>query len=118
MQQFLGAIAISIAFSGVALVGYHRLVVTPALAVGVVDVAGIYRDKEAEFAKVITRGAPEAERQVALARAREFAQRLPGALDEVAAECGCLVMLKSAVASMNPRTVDLSGSLRVRLERK
>ena len=118
MKQFLGAIAISILFSGVALIGYHRMVVSPALTVGVVDIAGIYRDKEAEFAKVITSGAPEAERQVALARAREFAQRLPGALDEISAECGCLVMLKSAVASMNPRTVDLTGFLKSRLDKR
>ena len=118
MKQFLGAIALSMAFSGVALVGYHRLVVSPALTVGVVDVASLYRDKEAEFAKVITSGAPEADRQVALARAREFAQRLPGALDEVAAECGCLLILKSAVASMDRRTVDLTRRLKFSLEKK
>ena len=118
MKPFLGAIAISILFSAVALIGYHRMVVSPALTVGVVDVAGLYRDKEAEFARVITSGAPEAERQAALARARDFAQRLPGALDEISAACGCLVMLKSAVASMNPRTVDLTGFLRSRLDRR
>mgnify|MGYP000261111342 CR=1 FL=1 len=52
----------------------------------------------------------------AFAMARTFSQRLPLALEELPRECGCLVVLKSAVAGPTPRTVDLTAQLRRKVE--
>ena len=71
------------------LVAYDRLVFRPALVVGVVDVAEVYRAKEAEFTQILTKVSSEEDRQQALLMARAFAQRLPIALEELPRECAC-----------------------------
>ena len=95
-----------------ALTAYDRFVLRPALVIGVVDVAEVYRAKEAEFTQILTKASSEEDRQKALFMARTFAQRLPLALEELPRECGCLVVLKSAVAGPTPNTVDLTATLR------
>ena len=100
-----------------ALTAYDRLVLRPALVIGVVDVAEVYRAKEAEFTQILTKASSEEDRQKALFMARTFAQRLPLALEELPRECGCLVVLKSAVAGATPRTVDLTAHLKHKVER-
>ena len=94
------------------LAAYDRVVVRPAQLIGVVDVAEVYRQKEAEFTLILTRAASEDEREQAMRMARSFAQRLPLALEELPRDCGCLVVLKTAVAAPAPRTVDLTAHLR------
>lgn len=94
------------------LAAYDHLVLRPALVIGVVDVAEVYRAKEAEFTQLLTRSSSEDDRQKALLMARAFAQRLPAALDELPRDCHCLVVLKSAVAGATPNTIDLTTSLR------
>jgi len=95
---------------------YDRWVLRPALVIGVVDVAEVYRAKEAEFTQILTKAlsqpASEEERQKALVMARAFAQRLPLALDELQRECNCLVILRTAVAGPTPNTIDLTAQLR------
>lgn len=102
------------------LAAYDRWVLRPALVVGVVDVAEVYRAKEAEFTEILTRTLSqphsEEDRQKALSMAKTFAQRLPAALDELPRECGCLVLLKTAVAGPTPNTVDLTTQLRRKVE--
>ena len=102
------------------LAAYDRWVLRPALVVGVVDVAEVYRAKEAEFTQILTKTLSqphsEEDRQKALSMARTFAQRLPAALDELPRECGCLVLLKTAVAGPTPNTVDLTARLRRKVE--
>lgn len=98
------------------LVAYDRAVVRPAQLIGVVDVAEVYRQKEAEFTQILTRAASDGEREQAMRMARSFAQRLPLALEELPRECGCLVVLKTAVAAPAPRTVDLTAHLRRKVE--
>ena len=99
-----------------ALAAYDRWVLRPALVIGVVDVAEVYRAKEAEFTQILTKAlsqpASEEDRQKALVMARAFAQRLPLALDELPRECNCLVILRTAVAGPTPNTVDLTAQLR------
>jgi NAD-dependent oxidoreductase involved in siderophore biosynthesis len=99
----------------VALAGYHRLVALPVQRVGVVDLAEVYRAKEQEFARLLARGTTEEERQQAQALARRFAERLPTALDELPRDCGCLVVLRSAVAGHAGNAVDLTAQLRRKL---
>ena len=102
------------------LAAYDRWVLRPSLVVGVVDVAEVYRAKEAEFTEILTRTLSqphsEEDRQKALSMAKTFAQRLPAALDELPRECGCLVLLKTAVAGPTPNTVDLTAQLRRKVE--
>ena len=95
---------------------YDRMVVRPALIVGVVDVAEVYRAKEAEFTQMLTRTASEEDRQKALLMARAFAQRLPLALEELPRDCNCLVVLKSAIAGPTPHTLDVTPLLRRKVD--
>lgn len=94
-----------------ALAAYDRLVSRPARVVGVVDVGEVYRQKESEFTRILTRAVDEADRQQALAMARQFSQRLPAALEELPKDCGCLVVLKTAIAGPTPNTIDLTSLL-------
>ena len=100
---------------GAALIGYDRLVVRPAIQVGVVDLGEIYRAKEREFASLSNaRGAPPSEAQ-ALALAQKFSEALPRAIDTLPQDCTCLVLIKSAVAGNTPNTVDLTPLLKRKL---
>lgn len=95
-----------------ALLLYDRRIVQPALRIGMVDVAEVYRQKEAEFTQLLTKASSDDDRQRAMLMARAFAQRLPIALEELNRECDCLVILKGAVAGPTPHTVDLTAQLR------
>ena len=108
------ALALLIVLSALAI--YDRLMVQPLRLVGVVDVGEVYRQKEAEFTLILTKAGSEGEREKAFAMARNFSQRLPLALEELPRDCGCLVVLKSAVAGLTPRTVDLTAHLRRKVE--
>ncbi|RTL56491.1 MAG: hypothetical protein EKK46_04600 [Rhodocyclaceae bacterium] len=100
---------------------YDRQILRPALAsaqrVGVVDVAEVYRAKEAQFTLILTTAHSNEERQQAMTMAKAFAQRLPVALEELPKECGCLVLVKTAVAGAMPTTaLDLTVALRRKVD--
>lgn len=116
LRQTLLQAGVAALVAGAALAGYDRWVVRPALRVGVVDVGEVYRQKEAEFTQLLTRATGDEERQQALQMARTFAQRLPVALEELPRECGCLVMLSSAVAAPSAGVVDLTAQLRRKVD--
>ena len=120
MKDGMKALLLNAAFALLIVLGtlaaYDQMVVRPAQLVGVVDVGEVYRQKEAEFTQILTKAASEGERDKAFAMARTFSQRLPLALEELPRECGCLVVLKSAVAGPTPRTVDLTAQLRRKVE--
>lgn len=94
---------------------YDRWVLRPALVVGFVDLSEVYRAKEAEFTRLLTQPGSDADRERALALARNFSQRLPAALDELPRECGCLVVIKSAIAG-TPHGLDLTAALRRKVD--
>ena len=116
VPQWLTQGVVTLFVVAAAFTAYDRLVLRPALIIGVVDVAEVYRAKEAEFTQILTKAlsqpASEEDRQKALVMARAFAQRLPLALDELPRECNCLVILRTAVAGPTPNTVDLTAQLR------
>lgn len=116
VTQLLAHALVTLFVVAASLATYDRLVLKPALVIGVVDVAEVYRAKEAEFTRMLTKTNSEEDRQQALLMARAFAQRLPVALDELPRECGCLVVLKAAVAGPTPNTVDLTAQLRRKVE--
>jgi hypothetical protein len=118
-QALLGGamtVCVSVLVTACGLLAYDRLVVRPAQVIGVVDVAEIYRLKEAEFAALMTRGNSDADRQHAMDLATSFARRLPRALEELPADCRCLVVLKSAVAGPTARTLDLTAVLKTKVD--
>lgn len=118
-QTLLGGamtLCVSVLVTACGLLAYDRLVVRPAQVIGVVDVAEIYRLKEAEFAALMTRGNSDADRQQAMGLATSFARRLPRALEELPADCRCLVVLKSAVAGPTARTLDLTAVLKTKVD--
>lgn len=116
VPQWLAHGLVTLFMVAAALTAYDRWVLRPALVIGVVDVAEVYRAKEAEFTQILTKTLSqppsEEDRQKALVMARAFAQRLPLALDELPRECNCLVILRTAVAGPTPNTVDLTAQLR------
>ena len=87
VPQWLTQGLVTLLVVAASLTAYDRWVLRPALVIGVVDVAEVYRAKEAEFTQILTKAlsqpASEEERQKALVMARAFAQRLPLALDEL-----------------------------------
>ena len=116
VPQWLTQGLVTLLVVAASLTAYDRWVLRPALVIGVVDVAEVYRAKEAEFTQILTKAlsqpASEEDRQKALVMARVFAQRLPLALDELPRECNCLVILRTAIAGPTPNTVDLTAQLR------
>ncbi len=106
-----------------ALAVYDRQVVRPGQRLGIVDVAEVYRQREAEFTRMVTdagsASTPQAEqaRAQALAMAQQFARRLPTALQELSQDCSCLVLLRTAVAGAPAHAEDLTALLRQKLER-
>lgn len=116
MKVVASQAALAAVITGAAIAAYDHWIVRPALRVGVVDVGEVYRQKEAEFTLILTKAGSDDERQQAMTMARAFAQRLPGALDELPRECGCLVVLKSALAGATPHTVDLTARLKSKVE--
>lgn len=112
------SVALSTLLATCGLVAYDRLVVRPGRLVGIVDVSEVYRSKETEFAALLTASKSDEERQRALDLASAFAKRLPAALDELPADCRCLVVLKSAVAGASDNTLDLTPLLKAKLERR
>ncbi|PZQ02071.1 MAG: hypothetical protein DI587_03450 [Variovorax paradoxus] len=111
----LGTVLVSAAVVGSALLAYDRWVLRPALVIGIVDLSEVYRAKEAQFTQLMTAPAGEDERQRALALARSFSQRLPAALDELPRECGCLVVVRTAVVG-SPQARDLTPTLRRKVD--
>lgn len=94
-----------------ALLVYHRIGVVPALQIGVIDLAEIYRAQEASFTRQITAARSDAERDAALAKVSTFTQRLTLALESLPRECNCLVLIKGAATAPPGRLRDLTAEL-------
>ena len=116
IAQLLAQGLVALIVAAASLAAYDRWVLQPALVIGVVDVAEVYRAKEAQFTQLLTRSHSDEDHRQALALAQAFARRLPEALDELPRECGCLVVLKTAVAAAPPRTLDLTAQLRRKVD--
>ena len=98
------------------LAAYHRGVRLPAERIGMIDVAQVYRLKEKAFTEMVTKAqASDADKDKAIELAQAFALALPEALDELAQECNCLVLVRSAVAAPTPGMIDLTPALKHRL---
>jgi hypothetical protein len=116
MKAALIHVAATVFIVALTLLAYDRTVVRPARLIGVVDVGEVYRLKEAEFTQIVTKSGSEDERQKALAMARQFAQRLPLALEELPRDCACLVVIRTAIAGIPPHATDLTTLLKRKVD--
>jgi len=113
MRTALLQVLLTLVIVSVALVAYDRHVRRPAARIGLIDVGEVTRLKDERVLEVLTRAAAsEQERQAALAFGTQFAAAFPQALEQLSAECACLVLARSAVAGVPPEAVDLTPSLR------
>ena len=83
---------------------------------GTLDVAELYRLKEAQVAAVLVkRDSGDAERILAIQRAVIFGAELSKLIDTLPEECGCLVLVRGAVLGSGAQLVDLTPAVRLRL---
>ena len=83
---------------------------------GTLDVAELYRLKEAQVAAVLVkRDSGDAERIVAIQRAAVFGAELSKLIETLPEECGCLVLIRGAVLGSGAQLVDLTPAVRQRL---
>ena len=116
MKAVLIHASISVAVMSLGLLAYDRFVMRPARLIGVVDVGAVYRSKESQFAQMLSRSTTDQERERAMELAARFSRQLPDALDDLPQACGCLVVVKSAVAGLAPNMIDLTPVLVRKLE--
>ena len=113
MKLFAVNALVSLFVVAVGIAAYHRLIRSPADRIGVIDVTEVYRLKEKEFTDVVTKvGASEADKDKAMTEAQAFAKALPQALEDLPLECGCLVLLRNAIAANTPAMIDLTPTLK------
>ena len=113
MKALLAQAVLSLTIVCLALVAYDRAVRRPAARIGLIDVGEVARLKDDRVLEVLTRAAAtDEEKKAALAFGARFATVFPQALEELSAECDCLVLSRSAVAGSPPNAVDLTPSLR------
>lgn len=110
-RPLLIALVLNALWVAVALLLYHRLWVAPALSIGMIDLAEVYRAQGAAFTRQVAEARTDRERDAALEQVTAFAQRLSVALDELPRECACLVVVKGAATAPPGRLRDLTGEL-------
>jgi hypothetical protein len=116
MKPLGSSVAINVLLLVVALVGYDRFARMRELRVAVVDVAAVYRWKEAEFTTLLTQPSNDARADVSPPElAAEFARALPAALEEIVAECHCLLLTRAVLAGQPEHVPDLTGNLKQKL---
>lgn len=83
---------------------------------GTLDVAELYRLKEAQIAAVLVRkDSAEGERVRAIQRAARFGDELSQAIDALPKLCGCLVLARGALLGSDARLIDLTPQVRRQL---
>lgn len=83
---------------------------------GTLDVAELYRLKEAQVAAVLVkRDIGELDRAMAIQRASRFGAEVIQLIDTLPEECGCLVLTRGAVLGSGAQLLDLTPTVRERL---
>jgi len=110
--NYLPAVIVSLVISILSMATYHYATASYRQHIAVVDLATVYSEKEALFTKSIMKeGVTTEEKAAALAEAQAFAKTLSKSLDEIAAECNCIVLMANAVAG-HQAIEDLTPELR------
>lgn len=115
-RDWLLALLANSVLSLAAVGAYHVYSQDRQIKLGVVDLASVYRDKEAQFSKAVgDEHATDADRDRAVAAALDFAKTLPNDLASLSQVCGCVVLLGNAVASRTAQVQDLTPLLRAKV---
>jgi hypothetical protein len=116
MKPLALSVAINVMLILVALIAYDQFARARELRVAVIDVAAVYRSKEAQFTALLTQPGTELRADANAAQlAAEFARRLPKALDEIAAECHCVLLTRAVLVGEPEHVADLTGTLKQKL---
>jgi len=101
------ATALSFTVSAALIAGYHFLLPPPAPSFGRVDLASVVAETQRGFADRVAKG----ETQAALDEATRAGQSLNRAVQRLARECGCVILVADAVVAgaedMTPRLREL-----------
>jgi hypothetical protein len=109
-------VAINVLLLVVALIAYDRFARMRELRVAVVDVAAVYRWKEAEFTTLLTQPSNDSRVDASSAElAAAFARELPAALEEIVADCHCLLLTRAVLAGQAEHVPDLTANLKHKL---
>ncbi|MYM95918.1 hypothetical protein [Duganella vulcania] len=98
------------------LAAYDWIIARPYRTVGVVDSVAVFRLEEERLASQMARDMSAEQRDRLASQARAFAREFPRALEQVAIDCGCLVVERSAVIGTPPHMVDLTPELKRRMQ--
>ena len=120
MKPLALSIAINVLLILLAVIAYDRYARARELRVAVVDVAAVYRWKEAQFTALLTQPGTDARAEASAPQlAAEFARDLPQALDDIAAECHCLLLTRAVLAGppehVAAHVADLTATLKQKL---
>jgi len=120
MKPLALGVAINVLLIVLAGIAYDQYARVRELRVAVVDVAAVYRWKEAQFTALLTQPGTDARAEAnAPQLAAEFARELPQALDDIAAECRCLLLTRAVLAGspehVAAHVADLTATLKQKL---
>ena len=119
MKPLALGIAINVLLLLLAIIAYDRYARVRELRVAVVDVAAVYRWKEAQFTALLTQPGTDLRTDASAPQlAAEFARELPQALDDIAAECGCLLLTRAVLAGPLEHVAAHVADLTVTLKKK
>jgi len=108
--QIATQIVVSLVMVVMAITLYDYFVVTPktkTLRIGQVDISAIVRKKESEFARLVTdKNVTDKQRDEAIAMAQVFSKKMAEALGSLPAECGCVLLPRSAIAGRHADIID------------
>ena len=109
-------VVLNIGLSVAAAVGVTRLAPPPDEAFATVDVAELYRLKEAQVtARLLNAETTDAGREAALREASSFGEELSALIGRLPAECRCLILSRGALIASTQPVPDLTARLREQL---
>ena len=114
------SVAINLLLIVLTVIAYDQYARVRELRVAVVDVAAVYRWKEAQFTALLTQPGTDARAEAGAPQlAAAFARELPQALDDIAAECRCLLLTRAVLAGppehVAAQVADLTATLKQKL---
>lgn len=112
MKPFVTSMLAATLVCAVALAGYHRFIVQPAQRIGIVDLDRILSERQTLFTSDLIKANNDQERGAIQRQAVEFAATVQTAMDELAGECGCLVLDRTVVVGPRPGMPDLTLELK------
>jgi hypothetical protein len=120
MKPLALGVAINVLLILLAVIAYDQYARLRELRVAVVDVAAVYRWKEAQFTALLTQPGTDLRADASAPQlAAKFAQELPQALDDIAAECRCLLLTRAVLAGppehVATHVADLTATLKQKL---